>query len=88
MDEVLVVAQSFAFARLGFFPEVAAAGLFAIERVDAHELRELEEIGHAARALERQVQPFAVSREIQIGVKLFAQRWNLLERALERCLTP
>jgi hypothetical protein len=36
--------------------EVAAAGLLAVERVAAHQLAELEEVGHAAGLLERLVQ--------------------------------
>ena len=76
------------FRSFGILPGSDRRRTLAVERVDAHKLRELEEIGDAARALERQVQPFAVSREVQIGVKLFAQRGNFMERALERCLAP
>ena len=42
--------------RLVLDAEVAAAGLVALEGVEAHELAELEEVGHAAGVLERLVE--------------------------------
>jgi hypothetical protein len=50
--EVFVVALRLALLRLVFLAEVTAAGLLAVERVAAHQLAELEEVGHAAGLLE------------------------------------
>ena len=44
----VVVAQRLAVLGLRLGPEVAAAGLAPVERVDAHQLAELEEVGHPA----------------------------------------
>ncbi len=52
---MVVVAQRFAVGGLILFAEMAAAGLVAIERIDAHQFAQLEEIGHAAGLLERLV---------------------------------
>ncbi len=50
--EVLVVASGFALFGLILLPEVAAAALVAVQGVDAHQLAEFEEVGHAAGLLE------------------------------------
>src|SRR4051812_10223092 len=54
--EVLVIAQRFALFGLVLHPQVAAARLLAGEGVEAEQLAELEEVGHAARLLERLVE--------------------------------
>ena len=54
--EALVVALRLAVGGLVLLAEVAAARLLARERVAAHELAELEEVGDAAGLLERLVQ--------------------------------
>ena len=52
MGEARVVAERLAVGRLVLLPEVAAAGLLARERVAAHQLAQLEEVGHPARPLQ------------------------------------
>ena len=52
VSEIFVVAQSFAIRCLMFFTKMAAARFVAGERVDAHQLGELEKIGDASGALE------------------------------------
>ena len=61
--EVRVVALRLAVRRLALLPEVRAARLRPVERVDAHQLRQLEEVRHPARLLERLVQLGAAARE-------------------------
>src|SRR5687767_10703147 len=57
--ELLVVALGLAVGRLVLLAEVAAARLLARERVLREQLAELEEVGDAARALERLVEVLA-----------------------------
>ena len=52
VGEPVVVAQGLALVGLALLAEVAAAGFLAVERIEAHERGELEEIGDAPRALE------------------------------------
>jgi hypothetical protein len=54
--EVLVVALSLAFARLMLLPEMRAARLAPLERVQAHELRQPAEVRQPPGSLERFVQ--------------------------------
>src|ERR1700678_3494982 len=44
--EIFIVAPSLAVRRLIFFSKMRTAGFVAIQRVDAHQLCQLEEIGH------------------------------------------
>src|SRR5262252_8052197 len=46
--EAVVIAERFAIGSLVLFTEVPAAGLLAVERVDAHQLAEFQEIRHTA----------------------------------------
>src|SRR5680860_32170 len=50
--EVLVVAERLALFGLMLHAEVTAAALFAVARVEAHQLGELEEVRHAPGSLE------------------------------------
>src|SRR5207342_892700 len=56
IGEVLVVALGLAVVGLALGPEMAAAALGAVQRIEAHELRELEEVRDAAGLLQRLVQ--------------------------------
>src|SRR5687768_13351943 len=56
VHEALVVALRLALFGRVLRPKVAAARLVAIERVDAHQLTELEEVGHARGHLQRLVE--------------------------------
>src|SRR5690348_15425810 len=64
-------------------PKVAAARLFAVERVDAHQLRELEEVGDATGALELLIELFAGARDMEIRPELVAELRDELERGLQ-----
>src|SRR5437016_14635267 len=77
--EVVIVAQRFAFGRLVFFAEMCAARFVARERVNAHQLGELEEIGYASGALERLIKVFTVARYPDLVPEFFAQLWNFSE---------
>ena len=59
--EVFVVAHCFALRRLMFFAEMSAAGFVPRERVGAHQLGELQEIGHTSGAFERLIKFFAAA---------------------------
>src|SRR5262245_15731152 len=61
VGEVLVVAPRFAVGRLVLLPEVAAAGLAAVERIDGNHLREFEEVRHPEGPLEVLVQVVLLS---------------------------
>ena len=52
VGEIFVVAQRFAVRRLMFLAEMAAARFVAGQRVGAHQLGELQEIGDAPGAFE------------------------------------
>src|SRR5688500_2474625 len=67
--EVLVVAERLAFGGLVLLAEVAAARLFAMERVDAHQLGELEEIRYAAGFLERLVELLTGARHRKVAIE-------------------
>src|SRR5215207_4987179 len=84
--EVLVVAQRFALFGLVLHPKVAAARLLAGEGVEAEQLAELEEVGDAARLLERLVERRRTAGHAHVGVELLAQRGDVGERLLQRLL--
>src|SRR5215207_8061455 len=75
--EVLVVAQRFALFGLVLHPKVAAARLLAGEGVEAEQLAELEEVGDAARLLERLVERRRTAGHAHVGVELLAQRGDV-----------
>ena len=60
--------------------EVAAAALLADERVLAHQLAELEEVGDAAGLLERLVERVALAEDGDVAPELLAQLRDLRER--------
>src|SRR5262249_55325586 len=81
--EALVVAPRLA-VDLVLDAEVAAAALLADERVLAHELGELEEVGDAVRLLERLVERVAPAEHGHLAPELRAQLGDPGERARER----
>ena len=74
---VLVVAEGFAFGRLILFAEMAAAGFVAVERVEAHQFGEFEEVGDAAGLFEGLVELFVGAEDADVFPELFAQRGDL-----------
>ncbi len=77
---MLVVARRLAFGRLILFAEVAAAAFVALQRVEAHQLGEFEEVGHAAGLLERLIELLAGAEHLDVAPELLAQRGNFGER--------
>src|ERR1051325_3381977 len=78
-----IVSPGLAFGCLALLAEVASAGLVAFERVEAHQLGELEEIGHAACLLERLVEFLAVAENFDVVPELLAQVRDLSESELQ-----
>ncbi len=60
-----------------------AAGFVALEGVAAHQLRQLEEVGHPARLLQRLVDRGVFAEYAYVAPVLLAQGGDLLERGLE-----
>src|SRR4051812_9073820 len=73
VGEAVVVSQRFAVGRLMLDSEVRATGLLSIQRVDAHQLGELEKVGDATSALELLVQLRACAGHVQIAPELLAE---------------
>ena len=59
--------------RLVLLAEVPAAGLLAVQRVAAHQLRQLQEVGHAPGALQRLVQLGVAARHVHVAPELLAE---------------
>src|SRR5579883_195272 len=66
----------FAIRRLILFAEVAAAGFVPLERIQAHQLAQLEEIRHPPGLLERLVQFLARAEHAHFAPELLAQLGN------------
>src|SRR4051812_30841310 len=56
VGDLVVVSQGLAVLGLRLGPEVTATGLAALQGVDAHQLTELDEVGHPAGLFERLVE--------------------------------
>src|ERR1700691_1935378 len=81
--EVLVVAKGFAVFGSILLAEVAAAGFVAVQRIDAHKLSELEEIGHTTGFLQTLVKVAGAAEHFHVAPILFAQLADLTDGALE-----
>src|ERR1019366_2130463 len=81
--ELLVVAHRLAVSRLVLLAEVPAAALLAVQRVDAHQLGELEEARDPPPLLERLVQLGARARYRDVAPELLAQLRDGRERLVE-----
>ncbi len=81
--EVRVVAQGLALGGLVLLAQVAAARLVAVQRVDAHQLGELEEVGDPAGPLQLLVELVGAADDPQVAPELLAQRGDELERLLQ-----
>src|SRR4051812_17415276 len=66
----VVIAQCFAVGCLVLDAEMAATRLFALQRVHAHQLRELDEIRDTSRSLERLIQFLAAAGYEEVLLKL------------------
>src|SRR5260370_32687786 len=83
VGEVLVVAQGLPVRGLALLAEVAAARFRALERVDAHELAQFEEVRHPTRLLERLVQLLVPFEHAYVLPELGTQFRDLPERVVE-----
>ena len=83
VEELVVVTQRLAVLGLGLGAEVAAAGLAPVQGVDAHELAQLEEVGHAARALEGLVEVLVDAGDLDVRPELVAQFADRADGVLE-----
>src|SRR3954466_4007711 len=80
VGEAVVVSQRFAIGRLMLDTKVRATGLLSIQRVDTHQLGELEKIRDASGALELLVQLLARAGHVQIAPELLAKLRYQLQR--------
>ena len=71
-SEIFVIPLGFTIRSLVFFAEMSAAGFVALERVNAHELGELEEISDPSRAFERLIVAFSFAGNPNAFPKLLA----------------
>src|SRR5215467_5579131 len=71
-SEIFVIALGLAIGSLVFFPEMSAARFVALERINTHELGELEKISDAPRAFERLIVGFAFAGNTNAFPKLLA----------------
>src|SRR5204862_6647459 len=69
--------------RLVRLAEVAPARLAPLEGVEADELAQLQEVGHAARLLQGLVQLLVLARDLRLAPEPLPQRGDLLERGLQ-----
>src|SRR5262249_36057849 len=74
---VLVVAQRLAVGRLVLLAEVPAAALVAPERVEHHQLAELEEVGDPPGLLQRLVAALVLAEHADVLPELVADRRDL-----------
>src|SRR5580698_2481312 len=81
--KVLVVALGLAFGSLIFLAEMTAARFLAMQRVGHQELRELEEVGHAAGVLEVLVERFARAGDLDVPPEFLAELADAVDRGLE-----
>src|SRR5688572_17421812 len=63
--------------------EMAAARLLAVQRIQAHELRQLEKIRDSAGVLERLIELLAGPGNEQVAPELLAKLRDLLQRLFE-----
>src|SRR5690242_4106313 len=71
-----------------FDAEMSAAGLLAMQCVETHELRELQEISDATRMLERLIQLRAGARDAHVRPEFLAKLWDDVERVLQTVRRP
>src|SRR5918992_2941527 len=71
---LVVVPESLAVLGLRLRPEVAAAGLAPVERVDAHQLAELEEVGDPAGPLQGLVHAVGAAEDLDVAPEVLAER--------------
>ena len=78
---LVVVAQRFAVRSLKLLAEMSAAGFVALQRIQAHQLAEFQEVRHASGIFQRLIEFFAAAQDVDVLPEFFAQFRNAL-RAL------
>src|SRR3982075_2444161 len=78
--KVVVGAERLAIGRLMFLTKMSAARFVALERINAHELGEFEEIGHATGAFERLIEIVSFAGNAHRSPKFVAQLRDFRER--------
>ena len=81
--EMLIVAQGLAVFRLEFLPEMAATRFFPVQRVEADELSQLQEVCDPARLLQRLVQLGIAPRHVDVPPELRPELRDQAESFLE-----
>ena len=72
IGELFIIAFCFAFFRLVFFAEMAAARFFAMQRVARHKLAKFEEVRKTPGALELVVQTVISPHDLHISPELLS----------------
>src|SRR5215207_10691746 len=86
--KLVVVPQRLAVLGLRLRPEVATAGLAADQGVDAHQLAELEEVGHPAGPLQRLVELRTGAQHPDVGPELVLELADPADRLAQTLLRP
>src|SRR5712691_872966 len=81
--ELLVIAQRLAVGRLMFHPKVAAARFLAMQRIDAHQFGQLEEIGDASCFFQGLIHLFAAAENTHVAPVQLAQATDFVPRFLQ-----
>src|SRR5262249_48290806 len=77
---IFIVAERLAVGGLMFLAGMRACGFIALQRVDAHQLRELQKIGDASRAFQSLIIILLASEHAHIVPEFLSQIRNSLER--------
>src|SRR5438034_5663699 len=77
---IFIVAERLAVGCLMLLAEMRAGGFIALQRVHAHQLRELQKIGDASRAFQSLVIVLLASEHADIVPEFLTQFRNFLER--------
>ena len=84
VEELVVVPHGLTLGRLGFRPEVAAAGLTPVQGVDAHELGQLEEVQQPAGLLQGLVELVGLARDTDVAPELLRTLLQLYHKAWQQ----
>src|SRR5262245_34196795 len=76
VGEVRVVTQRFTIRRLKLFAEMTSAGLISMQRIEAHQLAELQKIRDSAGIFQRLIQFLAAAEHVDALPEFFAELGN------------
>ena len=80
IGEELVITQRLAILGLILLPEMPAARLLPVERVQAHQLPQLQEVRHPAGLLQRLIQLRVAAGDVYVAPELRPELGDPLER--------